>query len=540
MTTNTPGSVRTLGTCERRTARASFVSKTGSTPIGRPVVGPHRSPPSRPLARRGRGRSAPGWRVPRTLLRQRMGRHRSRGSVRAPAAAAVLTKSPDAAGRRHRGDADRRRRPDHPGHRGPRHAPGADRRLRRRRPGPRRRSRRLPRRRRTLRRAGSVARTPAPLSTSGRGYHLARLHIWRSSWLLAHRCVSASSAAATSPGRTRGTSGWRRTSCWPPPRSIRPRARRGARRAAWGWAFTTLDELLAADDVDLVVNLTFQAEHARVSRAALEAGKHVHSEKPLALSADEAWGLVALARTAVCGWAVRRSRCSARRSRPRGSDPRRTGGRGQGGVLRGRLGPHRELAPGAAPFYEVGPVSDVGIYPMSIATAMFGPVRRVQAFGRVLAPDRVTKDGTPYASPPRTCRSSSWSFEPGVVVRLTASFYAGRPAHDPASIVFHGDTGSVWLETFMRLDCGVAAGTLGDEDYDSLPLCGPRGGHGLGAGAVRSRRRIADERPHRATGEQAAHLVDVIDAARASMSADGRAVEVTSSFPPPAPMPWAT
>ena len=38
------------------------------------------------------------------------------------------------------------------------------------------------------------------------------------------------------------------------------------------------------DDVDVVVNLTFQAEHARVSRAALEAGKHVHSEKPLASS----------------------------------------------------------------------------------------------------------------------------------------------------------------------------------------------------------------------------------------------------------------
>ena len=49
-------------------------------------------------------------------------------------------------GRRHRGDTHRRRRPNHPGHRGPRRAPGPDRRLRGRRPDPRRRSRRLPRR----------------------------------------------------------------------------------------------------------------------------------------------------------------------------------------------------------------------------------------------------------------------------------------------------------------------------------------------------------------------------------------------------------
>ena len=61
-----------------------------------------------------------------------------------------------------------------------------------------------------------------------------------------------------------------------------------------GRAVPTVDDLLA-ENVDLVVNLTFQAAHAGVTRRSLEAGKHVHSEKPLALSSMEAWDLVDLA-----------------------------------------------------------------------------------------------------------------------------------------------------------------------------------------------------------------------------------------------------
>src|SRR5829696_7571291 len=62
-----------------------------------------------------------------------------------------------------------------------------------------------------------------------------------------------------------------------------------------GVARASLDALLADERVDAVVNLTSPAVHAEVTAAALEAGKHVHSEKPLALRYDEARDLVALA-----------------------------------------------------------------------------------------------------------------------------------------------------------------------------------------------------------------------------------------------------
>jgi hypothetical protein len=50
---------------------------------------------------------------------------------------------------------------------------------------------------------------------------------------------------------------------------------------------------------------------------------------------------------------------------------------------------------------------------------------------------------------------------------------------------------------------------------------------------------IAEGRPHRASGEQAAHVVDILEAAAASMSDQGRRIEITSTFDPPALMPWA-
>src|SRR6266576_5489202 len=59
-------------------------------------------------------------------------------------------------------------------------------------------------------------------------------------------------------------------------------------------AIGSLDDLLADDAIDIVLNLTVHQAHFEVTRRALEAGRHVYSEKPLALRADEARQLVAL------------------------------------------------------------------------------------------------------------------------------------------------------------------------------------------------------------------------------------------------------
>ena len=63
------------------------------------------------------------------------------------------------------------------------------------------------------------------------------------------------------------------------------------------WSVAAAPDLagLFAAKPDILLNLTNPAAHADVTRAALEAGLHVWSEKPLALDLDEAEALVALA-----------------------------------------------------------------------------------------------------------------------------------------------------------------------------------------------------------------------------------------------------
>ena len=79
----------------------------------------------------------------------------------------------------------------------------------------------------------------------------------------------------------------------------------------------TLDDLLADARVDCVVNLTPFEFHAEVTGRALQAGKHVHTEKPVALDAADAQALVELADRTGLSSAARRSRSWARGSRPR-------------------------------------------------------------------------------------------------------------------------------------------------------------------------------------------------------------------------------
>jgi predicted dehydrogenase len=55
---------------------------------------------------------------------------------------------------------------------------------------------------------------------------------------------------------------------------------------------TSVGALLAADDIEIILNLTLPVAHAEVSRAAIAAGKHVYSEKPLATSLQNAVALI--------------------------------------------------------------------------------------------------------------------------------------------------------------------------------------------------------------------------------------------------------
>ena len=58
----------------------------------------------------------------------------------------------------------------------------------------------------------------------------------------------------------------------------------------------TVKELLADPEIDLVINLTIPKAHAEICIQALESGKHVYVEKPLAVTSEEATEILDVAK----------------------------------------------------------------------------------------------------------------------------------------------------------------------------------------------------------------------------------------------------
>ncbi|HZW98870.1 MAG TPA: Gfo/Idh/MocA family oxidoreductase [Trueperaceae bacterium] len=295
-------------------------------------------------------------------------------------------------------------------------------------------------------------------------------------------------------------------------------------------AYADYTELLADDDVEIVVNLSVHTAHYDLTRAALMAGKHVYSEKPLALTSEQAHDLVALAEAR-----GRRLACSPFTFL---GDAQRTA---WSEVEEGSLGTVRlayaevnwgrieSWHPDPAAFYEVGALFDVGVYPLTLLTAMFGPARRVQAYGRVLKPDRTTKGGEAFTITTPDFVMAAVELESGVLVRLTTNFYVDQRSSQ-RGVELHGDLGSLHLSSWQEPNATVGVARFG-EAYE------PRGDHSAaqmrwGDGVLELARALREGRPSRVTGRHAAHVVDVLCAIRDSV-ADGEARDVTSSFTAP-------
>ncbi|MCD6289839.1 MAG: Gfo/Idh/MocA family oxidoreductase [Anaerolineae bacterium] len=305
-----------------------------------------------------------------------------------------------------------------------------------------------------------------------------------------------------------------------------------------GRAYASLEDLLADDAVDIVVNLTIHHAHPAVITQCLEAGKHVHSEKPLAMTYAEAKALVELADKQ----GVRLS-CS----------PITFMGEAQQTawklIREGRLGTVRvayaevnhgrieSWHPNPEPFYEVGALFDVGVYPLTILTTIFGPARRVVAYGKVVYPDRETAEGRPFHIETPDFVVAAIDFANGTVARLTTNFYVGQHSKQKG-IEFQGDAGSLYLGSWQNFAAEVEFAPYGGPYEPVQWVKEPYPGTEWSRAVVEMVDAIVEGRPQRATGAQAAHVVEILDAIRTSFTA-GKPVSVASDFTPPVPMDWA-
>ncbi len=192
-------------------------------------------------------------------------------------------------------------------------------------------------------------------------------------------------------------------------------------------------------------------------------------------------------------------------------------------------------APGA--FYQVGALYDVGVYPLTVLTTIFGPARRATGYGTVVHPDRVTKEGVAFHIDTPDWVTAAIEFECGLVTRLTTNFYVGHHGKQKG-IEFHGDLGSLHMDSWQNFDAAVEFAEY-QKPYEPVPYVKePYKGTEWGRAIVELADAIAENRPQRPTGAQAAHVVEILNAIDTSMS-QGGAVEITSSFTQPTPMDWA-
>ncbi len=222
--------------------------------------------------------------------------------------------------------------------------------------------------------------------------------------------------------------------------------------------FRSTDEAITDSRVDIVVNLTNPASHYEVSRAALLAGKHVYSEKPLAMDLAEATELVELAEqrelllssapcsllgeTAQTLWqAVRANRVGRVRVVYAELD--------EGMVHQYPFKYWKSVSGFPWPYrdeFKVGTVIEHAGYVVTWLPAMFGPAVSVAGTSACLIDRKagVDTDGTDFSV-------GVIQFESGVVARVTCSLIAPRDH----SLTVVGDDGILTVDDHWFYDSPV-------------------------------------------------------------------------------------
>ena len=281
-------------------------------------------------------------------------------------------------------------------------------------------------------------------------------------------------------------------------------------------AAMSLEDLLADPEIDLVVNLTGLPQHFAINKAALEAGKNVYSEKPLAATFAEARELLDLAayRGLRVGCAPDTLLGGGHQAAKALIDEGRIGTPVTAAAFLGLKAVEQFVPDPAAYFAWDAVVLDIGPYYVSQLVMMLGPVAEVTARGIV------GQEGRDYPVRVPTTVSAILGFESGAQATLTLSVDAWQHSHPPLEI--YGTLGTLALPdpNFFGGEPRVSVGKgpwetvpLGDRPWSEPNFELPFGtfANYRGAGIEDLVEAIVEDRPHRASGDLAAHVLDVLE-----------------------------
>ncbi|MGE0502664.1 MAG: Gfo/Idh/MocA family protein [Rhizobiaceae bacterium] len=299
-----------------------------------------------------------------------------------------------------------------------------------------------------------------------------------------------------------------------------------ARAKEFGVRADTVEGLLKARDIDIVVNLTVPIAHYAVSKAALDAGKHVYSEKPFVLSLKDGLDL--------------KKRAEKKGVRVGSAPDTFLGGAHQLArnlIDSGKLGritsgtchvmSHgmEHWHPNPDFFFQAGggPILDLGPYYISNLIQLIGPVRQVAALASTPARERTItskpRAGQKIKVETPTTLCALIEFRNGAVVTFNASWDVWQHGHKPMEL--YGEEGTIHVPDPNFFGGEVRYTTKADEakkfpKWDH-PFAVPNQQHATGmlanyrtSGLADMAIAIQEGRPHRCSLEASLHAVDVM------------------------------
>ena len=305
----------------------------------------------------------------------------------------------------------------------------------------------------------------------------------------------------------------------------------------------SVNELLADPEIELVLNLTIPKAHGEVGLRALDAGKSVYNEKPLAVTREEG----------------RRLLETAKQNRVRvGAAPDTFLGGGIQSCVelidQGAIGTpvaavaflaghgHESWHPDPAFYYQVGggPMFDMGPYYLTALIALLGPIRRATGSARVSFPERTItskpKNGEKITVEVPTHVAGVLDFAQGAVASIITSFDVW--GHNLPRIEIYGSEGSLSVPDPNTFGGPVLVRAAAEKEWREVPVTRPHTDNSRSLGLADMAEAMRTGRPHRASGELAYHVLDAMHAFH-DASTTGRHVELASTCPRPEPLPLA-
>jgi predicted dehydrogenase len=302
-----------------------------------------------------------------------------------------------------------------------------------------------------------------------------------------------------------------------------------------------VQDLLKDPEVQIVLNLTIPKAHAEVGLAALESGKSVYNEKPLAVSREDGRRMLETARS--------------RGLRVGGAPDTFLGGGIQTCrklIDDGWIGEpvaatafmtghgHESWHPDPDFYYQRGggPMFDMGPYYLTALVTLLGPIRRVTGSARITFPERTItsqpRRGAKIQVNTPTHVAGVMDFASGAVGTIITSFDVW--AAQLPRIEIYGSEGSLSVPDPNGFGGPVRIRRAGATEWSEVPLTHAYARQSRGLGVADMACALRSGRPHRASGELAYHVLDAMHAFH-DASREGRHVELASACARPAPLP---